>query len=1193
MRSQLLCYLVFCLATAFCVDALSADAPRADELLGQSDGLVSAKTPAATKSQTPAETAPADDTSDEAIEKKEADWDIESPPGPVLEQAIDTDSGTWMNVDVSPDGTQIVFDLLGDLYLMPITGADGTKATGEQMPTALTSGMAWDMQPRFSPDGKHIAFTSDRAGKSKKAGDNIWILRVSDKKLTQVTGETYRLLSGPSWSPDGQYIVARKHFSSRRSLGAGEMWAYHRDAIAMNASDGVQLTKRPNDQKDVNEPVYSPDGNYLYYSQDTTPGDTFEYDKDSHKGIYSIKRLDLKRGETETLISGPGGACRPTPSPDGKSIAFVRRVGVKTGLHLFDLQSGAIKMVDDGLERDMQEAWAIHGVYSGIAWTPDNQSIVAWAKGKLWRIDVATGNRTKIPFQIRDTRSVRSAVRFPIPVAPDQFDVKMLRDVCVSPTGDRVVYQALGYLYVRSLPDGEPTRLTDQDTHFEFQPSFSRDGRYVVYSTWNDTQLGSLRIASADRDDGESWIVTDDPGHYLHPVFSPDGKNIVYEKRGDGYLRSPLWSRDQGIHVTATRDGTPKRISTKGASPQFGDASDRVFLTRSEGDKESDNVKLFSVDLSGNEERVHYTSDWATEFCVAPDSKTIAFVERFHVLVAPMIDTGSPIKVGPGAKGLPVIRVSQQAGDFVHFSGDSKSLHWSLGPTLYTADVAAAMTPADESNTDESDTKEAKDKEGKDNEDKAALTESKTPEPTQLAIGFTHPHAKPNGMKALVGGRIVTMAEQDTNGDGETENGVIEDGVIVIDGNRIVAVGSRKDVEIPEGAMQIDVAGQVILPGFVDTHEHGAQATDGITPQHNWVDYARLAFGVTTIHDPSNDTHDIFSASEMTMAGIITAPRTYSTGRILYGATGASKAEIDSLEDAKFHLKRMKAVGAFTVKSYNQPRRDQRQQVLAAARELNMMVVPEGGSTFMHNMTMIVDGHTGIEHSLPVQFIYDDVRDLWRGTGVGYTPTLNVAYGGISGEQYWYMMNDLWLHTRLQTFIPPHVLNPRSRRRDKAPKEDYNHIKVARIAKHVVDDGGLVQTGGHGQMAGLGTHWEMWSFVQGGMTPMQSLRCGTLNGAKYLGLDGDIGSIEPGKLADLVVCQIDADPTQEIRDSEKLQYVIANGEVYEANRMNRFGSPSPRPPFYWEDGSTGIFAPATVSDSIGCSCHRGQNCLTN
>ncbi|MCR9198738.1 MAG: amidohydrolase family protein [Planctomycetaceae bacterium] len=1080
-----------------------------------------------------------------AVEDSPA-WDVNHPPGPLTEQNIDTDQGTWMSVDVSPDGREIIFDLLGDLYVMPVEGVQG-----DQLAEPLTSGAAWDMQPRFSHDGKWIAFTSDRPGESGKSGDNLWVMNRSTQEVTQVTEESFRLLNGPAWSHDDLYLVGRKHFTSRRSLGAGELWMYHRDGLRLGATKGVGLTEKPNDQKDVNEPAFSPDGRYLYYSQDTTPGSEFEYDKDSNGQIYVIKRLDLKKGETENYITGPGGACRPVPSPDGRSIAFVRRVGHESVLHVFDVDSGAVRPVYGPLERDMQEAWAIHGVYPAFNWTPDGQSIVIYAKGKIRRVSVASGTAEVIPFRVRDSRQVNGVVRSAVKVAPEKFPVKMLRWVTVSPDGRHAVFQALGQLYVRNLADDSLRRLTSREGEFEFYPSFSRDGRQVVYTTWNDSTLGSIRVVSLE-DPNASRAVTVRPGHYRDPVFSPDGRMIVFHRTSGGRLRSPLYSHEPGIYKVGAAGGRPERIAKNAQRPQFGRDSDRVFLQRTKSEKDADNLTLLSVDLNGHEQREHYTSRWATDYCISPDGRHVAFVERFHVYTAPLVATGKPVTVGPKFEGLPVRKVSSEAGDRPHFSGDSQRLHWSLGPDLYTVDLnAPAVAPND----------------ADDAEDDAASPV------TSRSLGFTYPHHQPDGSLVLTGGRLVTMGP----------NGVIEEGTIVIDGNRIKAVGPASEVLIPAGAKVLDLNGRTVLPGFIDAHAHGGQASAGMTPQQNWVDYARLAFGVTTIHDPSNNTHDIFAASELTKAGLITAPRTFSTGTILYGAAGSFKAEIESLDDALFHLKRMQAVGAFSVKSYNQPRRDQRQQVIEAARQLGMMVVPEGGSTFMHNMTMIVDGHTGIEHTLPVQTAYADVMQLWQGTQVGYTPTLSVAYGGLGGENYWYEVDDLWQHERLQTFIPPGQLNPRSRRRTKAPLEDYNHRRVAEITRQLVDVGGLVQAGGHGQLNGICTHWEMWSFVQGGMTPLQALRSGTLHGAKYLGLDGDLGSLEPGKLADLIVMQADADPTVDIRDSEKIAYTIANGRLFKADTMEEEGG-APAPQFFWQKSGQGVSFP--LLGLPGCGCLR-------
>lgn len=1115
----------------------------------------------------------------EAVQDQESAWDIENPPGETHEVAIDTTEGTWMSVDVSPRGDVVAFDLLGDLYLMPIGGsADGAAIV------KLTTGMAWDMQPRFSPDGRTLAFTSDRVGKSGKAGDNIWTIGIgpdrvwgtADDTLTQITNETFRLLNGPAWHPSGEYIVARKHFTSRRSLGAGEMWLYPAAGVNAGGSGGMQMTDRPTEQKDVNEPVYSPDGRYLYFSEDASPGSTFEYNKDSNKQIYVINRLDTVTGQQERFVSGPGGACRPTPSPDGKKLAFVRRVGPQSTLFVMDLESGAVGPVYGHLERDMQEAWAIHGVYPTMAWLPDNRHIVLWAKGRIHKVDTTTGEAREIPFRIRDTRRVSQPLEAPQTPAPDSFDVRVLQDVTVAPGGRFAAYSALGHIYMKPLGrDGSsgdvPRRLTDDQDRFEFDPAFSRDGSMIAWVSWNDEDLGALHIGTLDESGNltDRWTINGTPGHFINPVFSPDGSRLAYERVSGGWITSPLWGRETGVFVARTgRDGErdERLVTRQGSKPQFGSANDRLFVTRRSPGKEADNTSLVSISLNDGEQiedaepRTHYTSTWASGFVVAPDESRIAFIERFHVFVAPMVDTGRAIAVGPGASNLPVRRLSRAAGENISFAQDGSTLYWSLGPELFRADVDAAMRrPAGDDAV----------------------------EPVGQNISFQVAHDVPGGTVALVGGTILTMAG-DPFGD---DLGVIEDGVVLIEGNRIRAVGPREEIAIPDDAYTLDVSGRVIMPGFIEAHAHGAQAANGITPQQNWVDLIRLAFGVTTIHDPSNDTNAIHSAREMTMAGKIAAPRTFSTGTILYGATGGFKAEIDSLDDARFHLERMKAVGAFSVKSYNQPRRDQRQQVVAAARELGMLVVPEGGSTFMHNLTMIVDGHTGLEHTFPVEMVYKDVLDLWKPAteawpethGVGYTPTLSVAYGGIGAEHFFYERDDLYNHEKLGEYFPPQLLFSRTRRRMKVAEEDYAHFKTARICDLAVGIGINVQPGGHGQLQGLNTHWEMWAMAHGGMDNHEILRAGTILAARHLKMSADLGTIEAGKLADIVIFEEGRDPRENIRDTEFVAYTIANGRVFDAKTLNQLGNePRERTRMFWEQPGVGYTNLPAVGHNFGC-----------
>src|SRR5690606_12163088 len=532
---------------------------------------------------------------DDETEKK---WDVTAAHGPTKTVRFNTDEGTWMDVDVAPGGDELVFSLLGDLYRLPISGGTAQR---------ITSGPAWDVQPRYSPDGAEFAFTSDRGG-----GNNLWRIDADGSDPVQVTEEDFRLLNNPAWTPDGRFIIGRKHFTSERSLGAGELWMYH----VSGGKEGLQLTERKNDQQDLGEPALSPDGRYVYYSEDVSGGENFQYNKNPHDVIYAIKRLDRQTGKTDTLVATPGGAVRPQPSPDGKSLAFVKRIRDKSVLHMLDLASGEVRPVWNGLSHDQQEAWAVFGPYTGFDWMPDSKSVVLWAQGKIWRITMPDGVATEIPFTAQVEQTVTEPLRFTNDIDEGSFAPKMIRDVATSADGDTMVFHALGKLWRKSLPGGEPKRLTGNEGLYEYEPSFSADGDKLLYTTWSDEAMGAIYVRNANANgSGKGTRLTDDKGFYYHPRFSPDGSRVVYSKSGGSGLTGSLWSADRGVYVMPARGGTPVRVADKGSSPQFSaDGSRVLYLTGGGLEK-----KLMSVGLNGEDPREVFNLKYVDSVQVSPD----------------------------------------------------------------------------------------------------------------------------------------------------------------------------------------------------------------------------------------------------------------------------------------------------------------------------------------------------------------------------------------------------------------------------------------------------------------------------------------------------------------------------------------------------------------------------------------------
>ena len=789
--------------------------------------------------------------------------------------------GTWMSLDLSPDGQTIVFELLGDLYTLPVTGGAATRIMG---------GISFESQPVFSPDGSEIAFVSDRNGV-----ENLWIANADGSEPRAVTkdGPTRdrpQLMVSPSWTADGQYLLVSK---SRPPERTAAVFLIHRDG-----GTGVRLGDKPPEPTPGvpgSQPpnrlgaVASADGRHVYVSERRG---TFNYN--AQFPIWQVVRFDRETGEETTITSAPGSAMRPLLHPDGRHLVYATRHRTRTALRVRDLETGEERWLANGVTRDDQESRASRDTMPGYAFTSDGSALIATVDGGFRRIDFETGAMTAIPFEAQVEAEVAPRLYFPRRVDDGPaVTARIIRWPRVAPDGSAVVFSAFSRLYRMDLPGGTPARLTDSDED-EFMPAWSPDGNAIAYVTWSSTG-GHLKTVAATG--GAGTALTTDPAFYAEPAWHPAGDAIVirrapvkehlYSFLREGSGKTDLYADEDEIGgmrpaelselllVPATGgDLTVIGPAEGGRFPHFTNDPDRVYLTGS-------SAGLYSLQLDGSDRRTHLKVNGrgaganpppASQIMLSPtgDRAFFELQNRHYLVEVPSFGKNTlEIKVGGGETPVPVREVAPEGGDHLAWSASGDAVVWSLGNRIYRQ-AAAAIGGEDDLAPDTFD---------------AVVTE---------------PRARPSGQILLKdAAQVLTMNGEE----------IIRGGDVLVEDNRIAAVGA--DLDAPEGARVFDVSGKTVMPGYVDAHAH-MWAPRGVHQRQVFQHLANLAYGVTTTRDPQTSTADVFAYRDLQEIGRILAPRIYATGPGIFSRSGVYDA--DAADD--FLKRYAEAYDAVTIKQY-------------------------------------------------------------------------------------------------------------------------------------------------------------------------------------------------------------------------------------------------------------------------------------
>ena len=1042
-----------------------------------------------------------------AVAQDADEWSIEESRAPsTTPLRFTATEGTWISLDVSPDGRHIAFELLGHIYEMPIEG-------GEAL--ALTSGRSWNSFPRYSPDGTRLAITSDRGG-----SEDVWILHrgVAGAAGADVpengTKMALPVVQG-SWSADGRAIFA----SALEQDGSMTAYRFNLFGSRQEIASGTTFQA------------------ITHFGEHTGRGVLFyeHVDRPIPQSGARIKTYDLETAEIRVYRERPGGAFNPALSPDGRYLAYGHRDDREVVVVLHDLETRSERVLVRGLDRDHQESGPYYfGVAPNWDWHPDGTHLYLTMGGGIHAVEVSSGETAEVPFRAPVDREIDETIRFPFEFPEGETRAWSYRFAHRTPAG--VVFEALGDIWLAD--EGGAIRNLTQSAAHETSPVVDADGGWVYYATWTDEALGVVHRRPLNG--GAATEVSSRPSQYMSPALGPGG-TLAFIRGAGGLINGARIEEQTEFELVVVADGAERRVTDVRGSVMAQGRAPHTVLIDETGEwlyytefalgnvaanpgLSADTLVLRRIRPDGTGKTTLYRFPHAERAILSPDRRWIALREYQRSFVTPFEWIGKPVTISAYDGVGFTKRVDPSDGAGMAWS-DAGTVSWPRGGMLHEKKLDDILAGTEGAQT------------------------------TDIAVSFEV--ALPTTTVALTNARVITMDE---------ERSVLESATILVRGHRIAEVGS--DVVVPAEARVFDLAGHTVIPGLVDAHAHavGQLAATQLVEQRLPGITAALAHGVTTLYELYGSEEKEPWVRDMTWSGRMDGPRMLSVGAPMYGIREYRQRTyrpIDSYADADEHARYSRDMGITALKDYVNFTRADRHQLITAAREQGLNVLSETAAIPQMNFTQIIDGVTGLEHSMGLTPLYEDVIELFRASGAGVTPTLLVVYNGPVGQAYFDQSQRYWEDEKLLRFSTAERLRGRFRRVTHYWDDDLYSPQMVAAMKRLFDAGVLVNSGGHGQMLGRDMHWEMELFVQGGFSPMDALQTATRNSAVYHGLGADLGSIETGKLADLVV--LGANPLEDIRNTQQVVYVLKNGVVYNGEDAARvYPGPVEAPGLYFQ-----------------------------